>query len=144
MRITDWLRNVNDAVRSYGIALRASGRFGRSIRLRKRGRLREALHVAREGLVMLRDPIVRRDQGPEGSGVVCLTIQVEWLASQLGEPGATAADLADSIAFMKAISGRVTGETAEMNTAWLPSLEARLAQLESQEEHGAAEQARCS
>jgi len=140
MKLTDWLQDLRDAMRSYHIALRASGRYGRSIRLRKQGKLREALHVAREGLAMLRDPVVRRRQGPEGSGVVCLTIQVEWLAGQLGEQGAAAADLADSIAFMKAISGTVTGETADMNSAWLPSLEARLAQLGPERNRGAAEQ----
>jgi hypothetical protein len=80
---------------------------------------------------MLNDPVVRRLDGPEGSGVVCLTIQVESLARQLQEPGADGKDLADSIAFMKAIAATVKGQAAEMNAAWLPYLEARLAQLGS-------------
>jgi len=124
-----WLLTLRNAVRSYRIALRASSHFGQSIRLRKRGKLQDALKVAREGLVLLSDPVVRRQEGPEGSGVVCLTIQVEWLAQQLGEPGASEKDLADSVTFMKAIAATVKGQGAEMNAAWLPCLEARLAQM---------------
>jgi hypothetical protein len=122
-----WWRALRNRLRSLSMALRASGRFGRSIRLRKQGRVREALEVAREGLVLLRDPAVRRD-GPEGSVIVSLTIQVEWLARQLGEPGAAERDLADSVRLMKGIAGTATGRAAETNASWLPRLEARLAE----------------
>jgi hypothetical protein len=137
MGVTGWLQDLRGAWRSYRIGLRASGLYGRSIKLRKQARLREALDVAREGLALLSNPIVRRQEGPEGSGVVCLTIQVEWLSHELGERGAATRDLADSIAFMKAIRANLTGKTAEMHETWLPCLEARLAQERAR---GAAEQ----
>jgi hypothetical protein len=57
---------------------------------------------------MLSDPVVRREEAPEGAGVVGLTIQVEWLARQLEEPGAGEKDVADSVAFRKGIADTVT------------------------------------
>jgi hypothetical protein len=55
-----------------------------------------------------------------------LTMEVEQLASLLGEPGAEAADLADSVAFLRRVSTRRQGRASEIRADWLPYLEARL------------------
>ena len=70
MTLRDRFERLVDAARSYLIALKASGKYGRSIKLCRIGRCRAAAGRA------------------EGSGIVCLTLQVERLAHELGEPGA--------------------------------------------------------
>ena len=65
----------------------------------------EALRVAREGLSMLADPRVDRQQAAEGSVLACLTYQVEWLARDHAEVGASENDLVDSRAH---IAERIT------------------------------------
>ncbi len=107
--------------------MRASRRYGRSIKLRRAGRLPEALLAAREGLALLATPGVLRQEGPEGSGIVCLTVEVEWLAGQLGEPGAKQADVRDAVVFLRSLPEATGGKAAELRSVWLPYLEARLA-----------------
>ena len=126
MNLTHWLANCRDGLRSYRVALKASGLFGRSVKLRKAGRSREALGVAREALALLGTPAVQRQHPAEGSGVVTLTIQVEQLAHELGEAGAGARDLADALRYLHDLPPTVKGEVAEMKREWLPYLEARL------------------
>jgi hypothetical protein len=118
-----------DSVHSYLIALKASGKYGRSIKLRRIGRSREALEVARQGLLLLSDPVVRRREGPEGSGIVCLTLQVERLAHELGEPGAGEKDLSDAVAVLRSMPAQAKGEVAQIKRDWLPYFEARLSSL---------------
>jgi hypothetical protein len=115
------------AARSYVLALRASRRYGRSIKLHRAGRLPEALQVARGGLALLSTPGVLRQEGPEGSGIVCLTIEVEWLAGQLGELGARSADVRDAVVFLRSLPEATGGKVGELRSVWLPYLEARLA-----------------
>ena len=85
------------------------------------GRSREALEVARQGLLLLSDPVVRRQEGPEGSGVVCLTVQVEQLAHELGEFGVGERDLADAVAFLRSMPAKTTGQVAEINQIGYPT-----------------------
>ena len=129
MTSRDRFQRLVDSVRSYRIALKASGKYGRSIKLRRMGRSREALEVARQGLLLLSDPVVRRQEGPEGSGVVCRTLQVERLAHELGDPGAGERDLADAVAFLRSMPTPAKGEVAELKRDWLPYFEARLSSL---------------
>jgi hypothetical protein len=131
MTIAGWLAWLRSSVRSYGIALKGSSRFGRSIKLRRAGRLREALEVSREGLALLSNPVVCRLRGPEGSALVCLTLQVEGLAHELGEQGAAERDIADSLSCLKTMSPDARREAADIKCDWLPYLEARLEQLRS-------------
>src|SRR5688500_4949749 len=100
-------------LRSYRVGLRAAGHVGRSARLQRSGRTREALEVSRRGLALLSGVGVRRQEGPEGSGIVTLTMQVERLAQELNEPGASEPDLADAVAFLRSMPAGVTGEAAE-------------------------------
>ena len=117
------IRAFGRSWRSYAIALRASRRFGRVCKLRKAGLSAEALRTAREALVLLGDPVVRRLEAPEGSGLVCLTMNVEWLARELGEPGASARDIADSIQFL-----RTMPKPKDEWAGWLKYLEGRATQ----------------
>jgi hypothetical protein len=119
--LRDRFQRLVDSVRSYRIALKASGKYGRSIKLRRMGRSREALEVARQGLLLLSDPVVRRQEGPEGSGVVCLTLQVERLAHELGEPGAGERDLADAVAFLRSMPALAKGQVAETSEIGYPT-----------------------
>lgn len=121
--IREHLRAIGCSWRSYVIALRASSRFGRVCKLKKAGQLVEALHAARQGLALLADPVVRRLQGPEGSGLVSLTMNVEWLAQELGEPGASARDIEDSIQFLRSMP-----RPKKEWDGWLKYLETRAAQ----------------
>ena len=93
------------------------------------GRSREALQVARQGPILLSDPVVRRQEPAEGSGVVCLTLQVERLAHEVGEPGADEKDLRDTVAFLKSMPANTKAQVVEIKRDWLPYLEGRLSSL---------------
>jgi hypothetical protein len=97
------------------------------MRLRRSGQLNDALRTARQGLELLGAPYVRRQEGPEGSSLVCLTIEVEWLAGQLGEHGASPTDVQDAVAFLRSLPQDADDRVAELRSNWLPYLEARLA-----------------
>ena len=86
--------------------------------------------MAREGLSLLAMPGVRREEAPEGSGLVCLTIEVEFLAHELGEPGVRREDLADSVAFLRRLPDEARGEVGQLRKDWLPFLEAKLARAQ--------------
>lgn len=107
------------AMRSYIMAMRASSKFGRASRLRARGHNDEALTMARETLGILSKPHVIRTNAAEASVLVCATVLVEELASELQQPGATARDITDSLKCL-----REHGENAGM-ASWIPYLEAR-------------------
>ena len=132
LTIEDKLADLLRALGSVRAAGKASGCFGRSVKLRRSGRLTEALDVAREGLGVLSAPGVDRPGSPEASVVVMLTIQVEQLAHTLGEPGASPRDLADSIEFLQSLPAETNGQAAQLREQWLPYFEARLAQLARQ------------
>ena len=126
------LTRLRNAFRRHRIGLNAAGHFGRSLKLRRAGQVQEALEVARQGLILLGDPVVRRQQGPEGSGIVCLALQVEQLAHELGETGVGQRDLADSVAFLRSLPATAKGQAAEIRRDWLPYFEARLAETTRQ------------
>jgi hypothetical protein len=126
-RFAGWL----SAARSYRVGLTASRRCGRSIKLRRAGRLREALEAARSGLALLDAPGVQRHQPAEGSVLVTLTIQAEQLAEQLGETGASKRDLADTAEYLRSMPPATKGQAGEIRRDWLPYFEARLAHMGS-------------
>ena len=126
-RFADW----KSAVRSYGLAMSASRRLGRCSKLRRVGRIPEALQVAREGLALLNAPVARRRQGPEGSLILSLTMQVEELANELGEPGVDITDLADSAEFLRSLSPTKEEALTKLRRDWLPYLEDRLLRISS-------------
>jgi len=128
-RVSRW----RDAIASYLLALRASRRYGRALNLRRAGRTREALEVARAGLALLSAPEVRRQAPPEGAGVVCLTIEVESLSCELGEVGAAPRDIVDAVEFLRSMPQRGRGRAERLRTEWLPYLEQRLAGLADRE-----------
>ena len=117
-----------DLARSTRAALRASAAVGRGFRARDRGDLRSALVHAHAGLGLLREPYVRRANPAEGSALASLAILAEEVAVPLGEHGASADDLVDSIAFLSRLEGE---EQPELCSSIL-YLEARLAAAQSQ------------
>jgi hypothetical protein len=84
------------------------------------------LQVARKGLHILGDPVVRRGEGVEGSALLVLTMQTEELAYKLGEQGAGPRDLSDSAEFLRSVLSSPKGQTAGFKREWLEYLEARL------------------
>ena len=131
--MTGWADAVlrfRDSAIGYWIAMNASRRFGRSIKLSKAGKPREALGVAREGLSMLADSRVDRQQAAEGSVLACLTYQVEWMADELAEAGASEKDLVESIACLRGLPESSSQSVREAIT-WIPFLEVRLAKARS-------------
>jgi len=117
------------SLKSFYISMKASSKFGRSLKLEKKGRMVEALATAREGLKILDTMDVDRIGGPEGSVLACLTINVEKYANELKQPGADLKDIRDSLAFLKGI-GSVKNPTYEKTRAdWIPYFEKRLEDL---------------
>jgi hypothetical protein len=126
MRLKERLREWRHVMRSFRVSLRASGLYGRSIKLRRAGRNAEALSVARQGLSVLAGPDVRRLSPPESACLLSLTIQVEQLAHQLGAPGASWRDVVDSFNLLKDLPETATGDAGETRRNWLPYFESRL------------------
>ena len=93
-----------DAARSMVAALRANSALVRAHRLQARGKLAPALALVQSGLTVLRKPYVRRHNPMEGLALASLTILAEEISPQLQASGATADDLADSIAYLKQLS----------------------------------------
>ena len=111
------------AIRTFISGLHASATFGRACRLREQGNKVEALAAAREALSILSQPHVIRSYSTVASSVVCSTVLVEQLSSQLNQPGASARDIAESVECLRKHGGN--SEAA----AWLPQLEQRLHQV---------------
>jgi len=120
-----WLRTVH----SYMLSIRAAGRLGACNKLRRTGRLPEALQTAREGLALLRTPTVVRDNPAEGSALLFLTMAVEQISHELKEPGADFQDLFDSAHYLRSLNGDMKDSLKKMRAAWLPYLEERLSSL---------------
>jgi hypothetical protein len=112
------------ALRSYFAALKASSRLGRAYRLSNKGLKKEAIVVAREGLAILSNPFVERQNAAEGSTLVCLTTLVEELSSELKQPGAAIGDLKDSLKYIKHLPETSSPEVEKMKS-WVPYLETK-------------------
>jgi hypothetical protein len=112
-----------DSAKSMVAVLRANSALVRAHRLQARGKLGAALVLAQRGLNVLRKPYVRRRNPPEGLALASLTILTEQISSDLEATGATANDLADSIAFLK----QLTDDPPPDLCASIEFLEARLA-----------------
>jgi hypothetical protein len=121
------LEDVFTAFKSIRSAGTASSHIGRCEKLREAGQKAEALAVARAGLDVLHAPHVRRQEPPEATGILMLTINVEHLAAELGEPGASFDDLTSAVAFLRQMPEHGTGTAVGLRQEWLPFLEARLA-----------------
>jgi len=118
-------QHMQRTVRSYLLAMRASSRFGRAAKLRDSGDLVEAMKAAREALAILSRPNVLRFNPAEGSILSCATVLVEELAPQLQMDGACRSDLVDALRLI-----RTLGSESDL-AAWIPHLEQRVAQGES-------------
>ena len=110
------------ATRSYFMAMRASARFGRATKLRDAGKKREAIIVAREALAILAHPHVSRLNPAEGAVLSCATVFLEELAHELSIPGASHADIVDTLRVIRAV-----GPNSDL-AHWVPHLERRAAQ----------------
>jgi hypothetical protein len=115
-------------LRSYLTALRASGGLGRATKLERQGEALDALRVAREALSLLGARHVVRDNPGEAAVLVNLTMLVDHLASQLGQPGAARADLVDSVRVLERFGDNGDAKLKRMRTEWLPHLRGRLMQ----------------
>jgi hypothetical protein len=113
------------AIRSYLTSLRASRLFGHAGRLRDAGRKEEALSVARQSLMVLRAPWVVRRRPAAGSVLLCATMLVEQVATELNQQGAEDGDLSDALAYLKSLP---PGSELEIfgSEGWVPYLESRL------------------
>ena len=115
-------------IRSYFAGMKASAALGRASRLQRDGKSVEALSVARTGLAALSKPYVFRNCAAEGAALVTLTVLVEAIAFEAKVSGASRHDLRDSLAFLKLLSESPTHSVSDL-LAWVPYLEARLAQM---------------
>jgi hypothetical protein len=113
------------AIRSYLSALNASRLFGRASRLRDAGRKEEALNLARQTLAVLRAPWVVRSRPAEGSILLCTTMLVEQVASELNQQGADDDDLADALAYLKFLPPDTELEVLG-SEGWVTYFESRL------------------
>lgn len=86
---------IKRATRSYFLALRASARFGRAVKLRESGKMADALRVGLEALAILGHPHVIRSNPSEVAVLCAATVLVEGLAKDLDLAGASARDIAD-------------------------------------------------
>jgi hypothetical protein len=77
--------------------------------------------VARSGLELLASPIVHRESPHEGSVLVTLTLLVEDLSRQLGQPGASDRDLRDSLTLLKTLPD-TKASVRETKRYWIPYL----------------------
>jgi hypothetical protein len=129
---------------SYVLGLRAESRFNRAGLLRENDRPLEALAVAREGLDILRSPIVCRTAPFERILLLSLTRLAEDVSQQVGEPGPSLQDLRDSLDHLKRLAAaqellphlkqRRPAVVDEMISIWLPYLEARVGSLTHDDE----------
>jgi len=117
------LKRLIDSARSMVAVIRANSALVRAHRLQARGKLEAALALAQSGLTVLGKPYVRRRNPPEGLALASLTILAEQISSPLDATGATANDLADSIAFLKELTDDPQPDLCES----IAFLEARLA-----------------
>ena len=111
------------ATRSYFLALRASARFGRAVKLRDEGKAADAVRVGREALAILGHPHVVRSNPAEAAVLCSATVLVEGLARELKIPGAMPQDIIDALRAIRSMGAG--GEFAE----WIPYLEQRAADV---------------
>lgn len=116
---------IIDSVRSLVAAMQASADVGRGFRFRDQGDKSKALVQARLGLTRLSKRYVRRSNPVEGSALVSLSILAEDMGVELGQAGASEADLVDSISYLQGINPKDGVELC----ASIPFLQARLATL---------------
>ncbi len=129
---------------SYLLGLRAESSFNRARLLRENDRPLEALALAREGLEILRSPIVCRTAPFERILLIALTRLAEELSQQFGEPGPSLEDLRDSLDHLKRLAAaqrlfpdlkqRRPANVDELISIWLPYLEARVGSLTHEDE----------
>jgi hypothetical protein len=110
-----------DGPRSMVAALRAARYVGLSSNLFDTGQLDRAHTLAQQGLALLHPSYVNRQSPPVASALASLTILAEQSAPAPGS-GASRGDLADSLAFLRSITGTPEPELCQ----WIPFLEARL------------------
>ncbi len=106
------------AIKSYIVSLKATSRFGDAVKLRDAGRKSEALVAGKEALAILRQPVINRSGGPEGSCLACCTVLVEELSTELHQTGADIADIKDTLVFLRLLP-------EDRKSGWIPYLESR-------------------
>jgi hypothetical protein len=111
------------ATRSCFLALRASARFGRAVKLRQSGKTADALPVGLEALAFLGHPHVIRFNRSEVAVLCAATLLVEGFAKDLDLPGAAARDIADALDAIRSMGPNT--EFAE----WEPYLAYRAAHV---------------
>ena len=102
-------------------AIRAARFVGQSSDLLDKGRLNEAHAASRQGLALLRRSYVHRHSPPVASALASLTVLAEQSAPSPAS-GASREDLADSLAYLRTITGEPEPDLCQ----WIPLLEARL------------------
>jgi len=111
------------ATRSYFLALRASARFGRAVKLRDDGKPADAIRVGREALAILGHPHVVRSNPAEAAVLCSATVLVEGIAHELNITGAAPRYIVDALQAIRSMGP--DGEFAE----WVPYLEQRASEI---------------
>ena len=96
--------------------------FGRADKLRRAGKMEEAVSVARNALELLRSPNVMRNHPAEGAVLCSLTVLVEDVAHSGSVAGADERDIRDTVEFLNQLP---RGSVEELQS-WVPYLESRL------------------
>ena len=86
----------------------------------------DALGVAREGLSLMHSSHVIRTHPGEAATLGMLTMMVERLASELGEPGADERDLREVLEVLEVFAAGQSNIAAQVRADWLPFLKSRL------------------
>jgi len=104
--------------------------------MRARGEELSALAEALSALAQLRHPGVDRTHPVVRTALISLTILVEEVASEVGQPGAQTVDVRDALAALKAAAAHIQRDSAVAASAppgwavlvekWIPALEGRL------------------
>jgi hypothetical protein len=113
-------------VRSFLTALYAGRHYKRAQRLEREGRSAEALSLVREGLSVMRSGHVIRNHPGETAVLGMLTVLAERLGSQLGQPGASEADIREVLRILEASPPSRSAWLAQANAESIALLRGRL------------------
>ncbi len=117
-------------IQSYIISLKASRKLGKASNRIGKGNLEQAYELAMDGLRIMRDPKVNRNNPSEQSTLLHLTYLVDNLAIKLERESPAEQDYVDSYLFVKELTGKPVYARYEK---WLTTIEGKLGYVPSNE-----------
>jgi hypothetical protein len=106
------------------VSLRAGAAVGRASRYERQGRKLDALNEYKRGLSLLSVAHATRDE-IEACSFAGFVVDIERLAPQLDQPGASVEDLRAAVRFIEQYRAKV-GPVSEDFFKWLPHLQERV------------------